>query len=450
MTMAPIPIAFMVMPFGVKRTSVGAPAPVDVDFDALWAEVHQPVLQEMGYQAVRADQDIGALIIAEMVQRLTQADLVVADVSLPNANVYYEIGVRHAAQRVGCVLVAADWASPTFDLAQLRRLQYPMPDGRVRVRAARAARATLSGAVGELAKGSSPVFDAVPGYPGKADTRQLSAFREAAEALSEFDADLRSVRTSPRRAQRARAEQVLAKYGPRPAVREFVALALLRMVRDHVGWPEVLLYIDELPKPVARHPFVVEQRCLAVANTGDAVSAAADLEAMIVAEGPTPERLGLLGGRYKQLWREASSHRDQRRYLDLAIESYERGMQLDLNQYYCSSNLARLFRSRRRRGDDAKAHNAHGVTMAACRRALELGVADEWVRPTLLAAAFDGGDVAEARRALSEVEREGADTWQLTTTMADLKLAIDNQADSGVRTQLTRLLARTRKLGATA
>ena len=80
---------------------------------------------------MRADRDVGALIISEMIQRLALADLVVADVSLPNANVYYEIGVRHAAKRVGCVLIAADWAKPVFDLGQIRQLRFPLPDGTI-------------------------------------------------------------------------------------------------------------------------------------------------------------------------------------------------------------------------------------------------------------------------------------------------------------------------------
>jgi hypothetical protein len=49
--------------------------------------VHKPVLAELGYQAVRADADVGAFVIAEMIQRLAVADLVLADVSLANANV---------------------------------------------------------------------------------------------------------------------------------------------------------------------------------------------------------------------------------------------------------------------------------------------------------------------------------------------------------------------------
>ena len=81
--------------------------PTEVDFDALWENVYQPVLEkDLGYKAVRADRDVGALIISQMVQRLAVADLVVADITLANANVYYEIGVRHAAKAQGCVLSA--------------------------------------------------------------------------------------------------------------------------------------------------------------------------------------------------------------------------------------------------------------------------------------------------------------------------------------------------------
>src|SRR5262249_55354403 len=137
------PIAFVIMPFGVKptgQTENGVPA--KVDFDELWTRVYEPILSR-DYLAVRADRDVGALIINEMIQRLTIADLVVADITLPNANVYYEIGVRHAARRDGCVLVAAEWARPVFDLAQIRQLRFPLADGTVGNEAAAAATAIL-------------------------------------------------------------------------------------------------------------------------------------------------------------------------------------------------------------------------------------------------------------------------------------------------------------------
>ena len=95
------------MPFNVKPTGIRRPdVPSEVDFDALWERVYRPVLADLGYTPVRADRDIGALVIAQMIQRLTLADLVVADLALPNGNVGYEIGIRHAAKPDGCVLVA--------------------------------------------------------------------------------------------------------------------------------------------------------------------------------------------------------------------------------------------------------------------------------------------------------------------------------------------------------
>ena len=35
-------------------------------------------------------------IIRDMIERLALSDMVLADVSIPNANVFYEVGVRHA------------------------------------------------------------------------------------------------------------------------------------------------------------------------------------------------------------------------------------------------------------------------------------------------------------------------------------------------------------------
>ncbi len=160
----PDPVAFMVMPFNLKPTGRGEPTvPSEVDFDLLWFRVYRPALAALGYRPVRADADVGALIITEMIQRLVLGDLVVADLTLPNANVYYEVGVRHAANRVGCVLAAADWAQPVFDLAQLRQVRYPLPDGAVPQAVADAARAHLAGSLGSLVGGESPVFAAVPG-----------------------------------------------------------------------------------------------------------------------------------------------------------------------------------------------------------------------------------------------------------------------------------------------
>ena len=141
---------------------------------------------------------MGSLIITAMIQRLVLGDLVVADLTLPNANVYYEVGVRHAARKTGCVLTAADWARPVFDLAQMRQVRFPLVNGLVDEASATTARAHLAEGMTKLLEAVSPVFDGVPGYPSESDPQHASAFADLAEELMSFDADVREAYLVPR------------------------------------------------------------------------------------------------------------------------------------------------------------------------------------------------------------------------------------------------------------
>jgi hypothetical protein len=49
--------------------------------------------------------------------------------TMPNGNVYYAVGIRHAARKIGCVLLAADWSRQQLDVAQMRTVRYPLPEG---------------------------------------------------------------------------------------------------------------------------------------------------------------------------------------------------------------------------------------------------------------------------------------------------------------------------------
>ena len=125
------------------------------------------MIEELGYEPVRADQDVDALIVVQMIERLYFADLVLAEMTIPNGNVYYEVGVRHAAREKGCVLLAADWSKQLFDVAQLRTIRYPLTDGDVGEAAAKAIRAAIEPKIAEFAKGVSPVFGSIKGYPSR-------------------------------------------------------------------------------------------------------------------------------------------------------------------------------------------------------------------------------------------------------------------------------------------
>jgi hypothetical protein len=444
---------FMVMPFGRKATQAEpGKGPAEIDFNALWDKVYFPLLEELGYQPVRADQETGSLIINQMLERLYFSDLVLADLTIPNGNVHYEIGVRHAAREKGCVLLAADWSKQLFDVAQMRTIRYPLAKGDVDDTTAQAMRDAIQPQIAKTRAASSPVFDVLHGYPGEVDETQATGVRDQIEALASFQAEMRALRGMPPAMRKNEARAVVAKYAVGPVV-PTVALGLLRLqvssVGDAADWQDVLVYIDALDSEIANEPYVREQRALALGKLGRQKDAIAELEALIQIAGDTSEREGLLGGRYKELMRSAqSSNRTQEAayFRDMAIVRYERGMMLDLNDFYPSSNLPRLYRARGGKDDESRAQTALQVAGAACDRALKRGTADEWVRPTLLGVAFDLGDPDKAKDIAEQVEREGADMWKLDTTLASLKESALNVRDADAQGRLLAVVKRLKEL----
>ena len=79
------------------------------------------------------------------------------------------------------------------------------------------------------------------------------------------------------------------RTGARPWSAVPAVLALLRLVRDNLDWPDVVAYVDSLPDRLRRHPLVMEQRLLALAKQkeGDPAGAAGALKQLIRDVGPT-------------------------------------------------------------------------------------------------------------------------------------------------------------------
>jgi hypothetical protein len=118
--------AFVAMPFGSKPGRDGKP----IDFNRVFAELIVPALEDAGLRVFRADQEIRAGDIrTDMFQELLLADLVLADLTIDNPNVWYELGVRHALRARGVILVSGGGVPTAFDLYTDRKLQYGLRDG---------------------------------------------------------------------------------------------------------------------------------------------------------------------------------------------------------------------------------------------------------------------------------------------------------------------------------
>jgi hypothetical protein len=107
--------AFVIMPFSDSASATAQEWTDTFDY------VFKPAFVAAGYTCERAQPVVGGLVDS-IVERLRNAAVVLADVTDRNANVFYELGVRHA-MRKGTILVSRDGQLPS-DLAGQWYLQY--------------------------------------------------------------------------------------------------------------------------------------------------------------------------------------------------------------------------------------------------------------------------------------------------------------------------------------
>lgn len=113
---APSKLCFVISQIGSKGT------PERKRSDQILEHVIRPVLEECGYAVQRADEieDPGT-ITNQVIERLIRDDLVVADLTGPNANVFYELAVRHAARKPAIHLIEEGQVIP-FDIRASRTI----------------------------------------------------------------------------------------------------------------------------------------------------------------------------------------------------------------------------------------------------------------------------------------------------------------------------------------
>ena len=434
------PLCFMIGPYGRKPTNGGSGAPLEIDFDALWDRALAPTVHSMGYEPTRADMDTGGLILHQMFRRLSLADLVLADLTIPNGNVYYEVGVRHALRRDGCVLLAANWARQLFDVAQMRMVRYPLPEGDITEQTARMISAAIRGPIEALARGISPVFESVHGHNSNAAATAFGMNEDDFE-LAIFRGQVKALRALPHAQRMARAKQLVEEHW-KPPVTPATAQILFQMLKDSANTADDWIWITHFTEKFPPNATGLEELYALALSQGEGKQgdAIARVEAVIDTSGPTVERLGLLGSLYKQLLRAAETEQERLRFLNLCIGTYERGLDLDLNEYDCSSNLPRLYRQRKRRGDEERYQTVSRIVMAACEREKRRGAVNERLRLTLLGAAFDAGDVEKAEELAEEVAAEGAARWKLDSLLEDLQLSVAQVEDGDRRDRLAAIL----------
>jgi tetratricopeptide (TPR) repeat protein len=121
------PHAFVAMPFGKKTGHDGKP----IDFNAVYNDLLKPAIETAGFTVFRVDEEQAAGDIkTDMFQELLIADLVVADLTLDNPNVWYELGIRHALRARGILVVQGATDKQPFGIDTYHSLNYTLKNGR--------------------------------------------------------------------------------------------------------------------------------------------------------------------------------------------------------------------------------------------------------------------------------------------------------------------------------
>src|ERR1700687_4206370 len=109
MATEPKKLCFVIGPIGDARTEIRTHA------DWLLEGIIRPVFKEhfADFRVLRAD-GIKATgdINSQIINRLMDADLVIADMSLHNANAFYELAVRHMVRLPTIHVIHSDWKIP--------------------------------------------------------------------------------------------------------------------------------------------------------------------------------------------------------------------------------------------------------------------------------------------------------------------------------------------------
>ncbi|MEM8557573.1 MAG: TRAFs-binding domain-containing protein [Bacteroidota bacterium] len=448
------PLCFVIMPFGDKPDPSGRP---DIDFDRVYHEALRPAIEEAGMEPIRADGErTGGIIHKPMFERLLLCDYALADLTTANANVLYELGVRHAARPRTTLTLFAQHQKIPFDVSFLRSLPYDLGDdnafgdaevAHLRQAVAERLRELRSLTVAE-APVDSPLFQLLAGWkPGDIARLKTDVFRERTQANERYKRQLEAIREKHKEdgaAARADLATFRAQLPGLDAVEAATVVDLMLTYRA-VGDPDGMIdLVEAMPAVLQRQVLVREQLGFAYnrragrdKNSVDRAKALQILEGVDEQQGPSSETLGLIGRIHKDQWKEAREAGDlvaAEGHLDQAIDAYRRGFLADQRDAYPGINLMTLLDIQGEDDSLAEKERLLPVVRFAVERRLATTTPDYWDHATMLELAVLDDEPKAARRSLAKAAAVIRETWEPGTTANNLRMIEQARAERGADT----------------
>jgi hypothetical protein len=422
------PLCFALMPFGRKPNPT--PPPIEIDFDAVYQTLIAPAVQKAGMTPLRADSEMnGGLIHRPMYERLLVCDFAVADLTAANANVFYELGIRHAVRPWSTVLLFAEGTRLPFDVAPLRGLRYPLTETGV-PRDADPFIANLTARLEEARKAAcdSPLFQTLPGFPApNLSALSAASFYDQVQNAADFKDQLAGVIENDQLNNEVKAEKLReteAKLGDISRQDSALLVSLFYAYRAISAFKEMINLVGRMPDYVASGVQIQEQYALALNRDAQGAKAERVLIDLIERRGPSSETYGILGRVYKDRWLKTiqaqSSQILTNGLLDKAIDAYLRGFETDPRDFYPGINAITLMEVRQ--PPDPRRNDLVPVVRYALERKIRAVSPGYWEYATLLELAVLGNDKERALAALSSVLAAGGESWMCRTTANNIAI----------------------------
>ncbi len=430
------PLCFVLMPFGEKRDITGAL----INFDSIYKNLIAPSIEEAGLEPLRADEEMtGGIIHKPMFERLILCEYAVADLTTANANVFYELGVRHAVRPWSTVLIYAETAGRLpFDISPIRVLHYRISSlGGAVIEDNNNLGATKVALVRQLEDAKkaqstatdSPLFQLVEGYPN-VDHTKTDVFRDRLAYSTQMKQKLAIARKQGIDAIRTLDKQEL---GDIRDVEAGVILDLFLSYRAVKGWQDMINLVDRMPPPLAATAMIQEQLALAVNRQAGKVDepektvlrerAETVLLDLLKKRGPHPETYGILGRIYKDQWEETLKAGDDLAapgLLKKAIEAYLHGFEADWRDAYPGINAVTLMEIND--PPDPRRNELLPVVAYAVERKIASGQPDYWDYATRLELAVLRRNENLAKSALSDALASIREPFEPETTARNLRI----------------------------
>ncbi|MCQ1764716.1 DUF4071 domain-containing protein [Neorhizobium galegae] len=422
--MARKPLCFVLMPFGVK--SAGGEKPIN--FDAVYEDFIKPAIEEAGLDPIRADEEqAGGIIHKPMFERLVLCEYAIADLTTANANVFYELGVRHAAKpRTTVLLFAEGQGRLPFDVAPLRAMPYSIGSKGGPTDKAAAIEALvkrLKSAKTAVDK-DSPLFQLIDEYPEtKLAHEKTDIFREQVAYGEEIKGRLRKARKDGRDA----IFEIEESLGSLTDEEAGVIVDLFISYRGVESWSDMVRMFDKIDATLQNTILLREQYAMALNRDGDGEKAEEVLKLLIDERGPSSETYGILGRVYKDRWtvaKTAGKGVKATGYLRQAIDAYLKGFEADWRDAYPGINALTLIHVQDH--GDPRIPELRSVVEYAVKRKIANGVADYWDHASLLELSVLGGDQAASEHYLSDALAQVRESWEPKTTAKNLGFLLES------------------------